>query len=113
MLRTSETESEILLGNKQLLGIFFVVAILLGVAFYGGYMVGKATPSRVASSNASETASSGSGNGTAAGSGGETHTISRPTRRTAPVLPRPTQPSLLPLNRSHPLALRNREEISQ
>ncbi len=42
MLRTSESETEILLGNKQLIGIFFVVAALLGVAFYGGYMVGRA-----------------------------------------------------------------------
>jgi cell division septation protein DedD len=41
MLRSSEKETEILLGNKQLLGIFFVVAVLLGVAFYGGYMVGR------------------------------------------------------------------------
>jgi len=41
MLRTNEAETEILLGNKQLLGIFFVVALLLGVAFYGGYVVGK------------------------------------------------------------------------
>jgi cell division septation protein DedD len=41
MLRTSESDTEILLGNKQLLGIFLVVAILLGAAFTGGYMVGK------------------------------------------------------------------------
>lgn len=41
MLRSSETETEILLGSKQLVGIFFVVAILLGAAFTGGYMVGK------------------------------------------------------------------------
>jgi cell division septation protein DedD len=41
MLRSGEKETEILLGNTQLLGVFFVVAILLGVAFYGGYVVGK------------------------------------------------------------------------
>jgi cell division septation protein DedD len=41
MARSNESETEILLGNKQLLGIFFVVAILLGVAFTGGYMVGR------------------------------------------------------------------------
>ncbi|MGC2658309.1 MAG: SPOR domain-containing protein [Bryobacteraceae bacterium] len=41
MLRTSESETEILLGNKQLLGIFFVIAVLLGIAFTGGYMVGR------------------------------------------------------------------------
>jgi cell division septation protein DedD len=36
-----ENESEILLGNKQLLAIFFVIAFLLFVAFTGGYMVGR------------------------------------------------------------------------
>jgi cell division septation protein DedD len=41
MVRNSESETEILLGNKQLLGIFFVVAVLLGIAFTGGYMVGR------------------------------------------------------------------------
>jgi cell division septation protein DedD len=41
MSRANQSETEILLGNKQLLGIFFVVAILLGVAFTGGYMVGR------------------------------------------------------------------------
>jgi cell division protein FtsN len=43
MLQTSESESEILLGNKQLLGIFFVIVLLLGVAFAGGYKLGKAS----------------------------------------------------------------------
>jgi cell division septation protein DedD len=46
MARTSESETEILLGNKQLLGIFFVVAILLGIAFTGGYMVGRGSLDR-------------------------------------------------------------------
>jgi cell division septation protein DedD len=36
-----EDDSEILLGNKQLLLVFGVVAVLLAVAFTGGYMVGK------------------------------------------------------------------------
>src|SRR5438105_4557911 len=43
MLRTSESETEILLGNKHLIGIFLLVAFLLGVSFYGGYMVGRGT----------------------------------------------------------------------
>ncbi|MBV8896101.1 MAG: SPOR domain-containing protein [Acidobacteriaceae bacterium] len=46
MLRKEDSETEIVLGNKQLLGIFFVVAVLLGIAFYGGYMVGKAAPAK-------------------------------------------------------------------
>jgi cell division septation protein DedD len=41
MRSSSSSETEILLGNKHLLGIFFVIAILLGVAFTGGYMVGR------------------------------------------------------------------------
>ena len=41
MLQRDERETEILLGNKQLLGIFYVGAVLLGAAFAGGYMVGR------------------------------------------------------------------------
>ncbi len=43
MLQTGESENEILLGNKQLLAIFFVVVLLLGVAFAGGYKLGQAS----------------------------------------------------------------------
>jgi cell division septation protein DedD len=73
MLRTNERESEILLGNKQLLGIFFAVALLLGVAFYGGYMVGRNSSGRktaapVESAVATPTTSQSV-------SAGETHTI--------------------------------------
>jgi len=41
MSSTSENETEILLGNRHLLAIFFVLAVLLGIAFTGGYMVGR------------------------------------------------------------------------
>jgi cell division septation protein DedD len=41
MLQTGESENEILLGNKQLLAIFFVVVLLLGIAFAGGYKLGQ------------------------------------------------------------------------
>jgi cell division septation protein DedD len=58
MSSSNDSESEILLGNKQLLGIFAVVAILLAVSFTGGYMVGK--------NNAEKKATAASdGNGTA------------------------------------------------
>lgn len=72
-MRTSESESEILLGNKQLLGIFFVVALLLTVAFYGGYKVGrggstpKAAVPTVTQEESAASASSGAG---------ETHVVS-------------------------------------
>ncbi len=71
MLRTSESETEILLGNKQLLGIFLVVALLLAVAFYGGYMVGRgAKRVLVAGGAPADTAGANSSSG-----GGETHVV--------------------------------------
>lgn len=86
MLRTSDSETEILLGNKQLLGIFFVVAILLGVAFYGGYMVGKAAPSKsTAPVGAQQTASTSTVPPTS--SGGETHTVPGDTSTASDVSP--------------------------
>jgi cell division septation protein DedD len=78
MLRSNESETEILLGNKQLLGIFFAVAVLLGVAFYGGYVVGRgakahapaaATP---APAPAAETATAPAN---PPPTGGETHSV--------------------------------------
>ena len=45
MSSSNDSESEILLGNKHLLTIFFVIAVLLGVAFTGGYMVGRGASS--------------------------------------------------------------------
>ncbi len=76
MLQSGERETEILLGNKQLLGVFFVVAALLGVAFTGGYMVGRGSSLKKApvaaaavDTNNSETTA------TAAQPGGETHSV--------------------------------------
>ncbi len=73
MLRTSESETEILLGNKQLVGIFLVVALLLAVAFYGGYMVGRGGSTRksiAASKTEEEAAAAPSSTG-----GRETHVV--------------------------------------
>lgn len=72
MLRSSESETEILLGNKQLLGIFFLIAVLLGIAFTSGYMIGrngtrKTSGAAVAQAGPSENAN---------GPGGETHAVS-------------------------------------
>ena len=70
MLRTEENETEILLGNKQLLGIFVVVAVLLGISFAGGYMVGRGSGKKTSlSETTTEIAHPQSGNG------GETHTV--------------------------------------
>src|SRR5215472_15491535 len=77
MLRSSESETEILLGNKQLLGIFFLVAALIGVAFGGGFMLGRgAGDKKVASPSpaAKEAPPSKAPNP----AGGETRTVSPP-----------------------------------
>lgn len=82
MLRTSDNETEILLGNKQLAGIFFVVAALLGVAFYGGYMVGRAgngTKAAATTAPVAQAAPAAAHNAT----GGETHSF--PSDTAAPV----------------------------
>ena len=86
MLRNGDDETEILLGNKQLLGIFFVVAILLGVAFYGGYMVGKTMPGRKPAATASGQEAAGP-QSASTGSGGETHTLSGDTSTASDVNP--------------------------
>ncbi|MBL8231093.1 MAG: SPOR domain-containing protein [Bryobacterales bacterium] len=41
MARADDGEFELILGNKQLLSVFFVVVMLLGVFFAMGYIVGK------------------------------------------------------------------------
>ena len=73
MLRNSDSETEILLGNKQLLGIFFLIALLLGIAFTSGYMIGrngavKKEPAPAAAQDAPPQAANGAG--------GETHAVS-------------------------------------
>ena len=70
MLRTDENETEILLGNKQLLGIFLVVAVLLGISFTGGYMAGRGS-ARKAAVGTTDAVHSDTGTGT----GGQTHTL--------------------------------------
>ncbi len=40
MSQKVDGETEILLGNKQVLGIFFILAVLFGVCFVAGYMLG-------------------------------------------------------------------------
>jgi len=39
--KNEDGEFELILGNKQLLGMFFVVVVLLGVFFVMGYVVGR------------------------------------------------------------------------
>src|SRR5581483_9845782 len=74
MLRTSESDTEILLGNKQLLGIFFVVAILLGIAFAGGYMVGRGSTGNKPATVAALPSGTATSTDTSAAAG-QTHTV--------------------------------------
>ena len=73
-MRNEDNETEILLGNKQLLGIFFVVAVLRGVAFTGGYMVGHGSSKKTTASTAAATAETSASN-SAGSTGGETHSV--------------------------------------
>lgn len=45
MARNDEGEFELVLGNKQLLSVFFILVVLLGVFFTMGYIVGRNNPS--------------------------------------------------------------------
>jgi cell division protein FtsN len=76
MFQDQDGEREILLGNKQLLGIFFVLAVLFAVFFTAGYMVGRNTGDKKASaaSNAAETNSLSTADNSAGM--GETHAVS-------------------------------------
>ena len=54
MARNDEGEFELVLGNRQLISVFLIVVILLGVFFSMGYIVGRnSSPTEVARSMAS------------------------------------------------------------
>ncbi|HTS75341.1 MAG TPA: SPOR domain-containing protein [Bryobacteraceae bacterium] len=44
MPKNEDGEFELILGNKQLLSVFFIVVVLLGVFFTMGYIVGRNSP---------------------------------------------------------------------
>jgi cell division septation protein DedD len=74
MFQDRDGETELLLGNKQLLGIFFVLVVLFAVFFTAGYMVGRNSgESKLADSPKSVTPVS-SGEQTTAESG-ESHDV--------------------------------------
>jgi cell division septation protein DedD len=61
MPKNEEGEFELVVGNKQLLSIFFIVMVLFGVVFSMGYFVGRNTaePAAAQSSDSSQQARSG------------------------------------------------------
>lgn len=109
MLPSNESETEILLGNKQLLGIFFVVAILLGVAFYGGYVVGKGAGARKPAAAASAPAADQPATASNPATGGETHSV--PAESTAPAEPAPVATDTAPQGDEPPLGSPKRKNI--
>jgi cell division septation protein DedD len=57
MAKTEEGEYELVLGSRQLLSIFFLVVVLLGVGFTLGYMLGRTSvPSPALAPTEQETA---------------------------------------------------------
>jgi cell division septation protein DedD len=82
MLQDVDGDKEILLGNKQLLGIFFLVVILLGVAFAGGYKVGQGSHKAPAPPDEASLAAGATSTGVTAG---ETHVTGEEKGSTKPV----------------------------
>jgi cell division protein FtsN len=75
MFQDRDGEKEILLGNKQLLGIFFVLVILFVVLFGAGYMVGRTSSSEKKVTETAAEAKSAPAE-SASANGGETHAVS-------------------------------------
>lgn len=106
MLRTDESETEILLGNKQLFGIFIVVALLLGIAFTGGYMVGRGSAQKKAAETPAGPAQPAATN--SAPTGGETHSVSAEGSDTAAKQEAPPPPA-----QEAPLGSRKHKALTQ
>ncbi len=69
MPKNEEGEFELVLGNRQLLSIFFIVIILFGVFFTMGYIVGRNSAPTVASAPPSKTGAGESAASNPAGAG--------------------------------------------
>lgn len=50
MTQAEQSEFELVLGNKQLLSVFFIVVVLLAVFFFMGYVVGRNSGTAMAAS---------------------------------------------------------------
>ncbi|MBX9603296.1 MAG: SPOR domain-containing protein [Bryobacteraceae bacterium] len=61
MARNEDGELELILGNKQLLSVFFIIVFLLGVFFSMGYIVGRNSTSTLVASAGSPEQAAGSG----------------------------------------------------
>lgn len=90
MLDENDQGREIVLGNKQLLSMFFVVAALLGVAFTMGYIIGRNTTGVSAASNPTTTVAPPVANRTAPIDASDTDSAPASTPRTESNPPAPT-----------------------
>ncbi len=85
----TDGEKELVLGNKQLISLFFVIVALCGVFFAGGYMIGRNT-SKPATANLDGTAPVAASPGSAAVPQSRD---SEPPRETAGEEPPPASPA--------------------
>ena len=121
MSSTSENETEILLGNKHLLAIFFVLAVLLGIAFTGGYMVGRngsdKRPAALTAGATDPTASTATGMETHAlapsGDSGDAATPASEQTHTVQPPPQPVEVVPVPVKDDAPLGTPKREQTPE
>ncbi len=98
MPKTDQGEFELVLGNKQLLSVFFIVVVLLGVFFTMGYIVG-----RNMAETAAEQAAMGAGQPLVIEPEGEA--ASKPaaqTQQAAAAAPAPSKPAPPPAQAAPP-----------
>jgi cell division septation protein DedD len=87
---TQEVEREIVLGNKQLISLFFVVVALCGVVFALGYMMGS-NRSKPATVNLDAAATTGTASGISPTPAPAVPQETEPPRETAPPDTAPTE----------------------
>lgn len=88
MAKNEEGEFELILGNKQLLSVFFIVVILLGVFFTMGYVVGRNSVPVAETAAISTSASE-----TSAGSAKPPPMVVDPAKTATPATPGDTTPT--------------------
>jgi cell division septation protein DedD len=102
MPRNDDGEFELILGNRQLLSVFFIVVILLGVFFTLGYIVGRNSSPIAAEAHKPSGADSASRNPSGGGSA-STPQESTPAAADAPKTPEATErPSPTPEEKAEP-----------
>lgn len=111
MPKNEDGEFELILGNRQLLSVFFIVVVLLGVFFTMGYIVGRNSPLAAPEASAKNTAAPlvvGSPAPSASNPGKEETAkesipVAAPTE-TAPQQPEPEKPSVVKHEPAKPVA---------